>query len=41
MTPFDHEDFDPKLPVNEWAVKHRLCCMQRLLESVNDPETLN
>ncbi|KKN74688.1 hypothetical protein LCGC14_0388900 [marine sediment metagenome] len=41
MSPFDDKDFNPKLPVSEWAVKHLLCCQLRLLESVNDPETLN
>jgi len=35
------DDFDPKLPISEWAVKHLLCCRQRLLEHCNDAETLN
>lgn len=35
------DNFDPSIPINEWDVKHLLCCRQRLLESVDDPETLN
>jgi len=41
MTPFDDPEFNPDLPVNEWAIKHLLCCRQRLLESINDAELMN
>lgn len=34
-------NFNPKLPIGQWDVKHLLCCRQRLLESVKDPETCN
>ena len=41
MKPKFPDDFNPELPISAWSIKHLLCCRQRLLESINDPETLN